>query len=862
MKALDVQSLLFVPLMREGEAIGAIGVGKSGTEPYADTKIELLKTFADQAVIAIENVRLFNEKTRLLEETQQRNAELAIVNQVSQALVAEPNLEALVQMVGEQLRQTFNADIAYVALLDPVTKVIHFPYEYGEQFTLLNLGEGLTSKIIESGKPLLINQDIEERRAALGATLIGRSARSYLGVPILSGNRATGVISVQSTQEEGRFNENDQRLLSTIAANVGAAIQNARLLDETNRQKQYFEALFENSPAAIVIIGTDSTVLSWNPAAEKLFGYTPEEAIGRNVDNLVAWEEDLHREAMDYSQRGLSGGTFQAITRRTRKDGSVVDVDLLGVPIDVLGERVGVYAIYHDITDLQRARQEAIAANEAKSAFLANMSHELRTPLNAIIGFTRIVRRKGEGALPEKQLENLEKVLVSADHLLGLINTVLDISKIEAGRMEVQASNFELRPLVDLVTATSQPLLRKGVQLESQIPPDLPSIYSDQEKIKQILLNLLSNAAKFTHQGHISLSARKEGALVIVDVSDSGIGVSEEALRTIFDEFQQADSSTTRQYGGTGLGLSISRRLARLLGGDLTATSRLGEGSTFTLSLPIHYGIPAASPGEALHHTEPIEISGKPLVLVIDDDPHVHHLLQENLGEAGYQVIGTSSGDDGVRLAHEFLPYAITLDIMMPQKDGWQVLQELKSDVHTRHIPVILLTIVEEKALGFRLGAADYLVKPLDEDAILSALRRLEITPDCAPPHRLLVADDDPNVVDMVRQLIGDLPCEIQAVQDGMEALEAIRAHPPDVILLDLMMPRLDGFGVIDELQKDPQLKNIPVIVLTAKALGAADREMLRDKVIKIIEKNGLDGNSLVEEIRRTLARFAHLQES
>ncbi|OGO33908.1 MAG: hypothetical protein A2Z16_07425 [Chloroflexi bacterium RBG_16_54_18] len=794
------------------------------------------------------------ETQRLLKETEQRAAELQTVNTVSQALVAEIELDALIQLTGEQIHRIFNVEIVYLALLDRQTNLIRFPYQIGESFTTLRYGEGMASKILETGQPMLINQDVDKSRRDLGVADLGRPSCSYLAVPIIANNEAIGVISVQDTQLEGRFSENDLHLLTTIAANVGTAIRNASLFNEIKKRKEYYEAVITNSPAAIVTMDMDVKVKAWNPAAERLFGYTEVEARGRIVDDLVATTPKLHAEATSISENSLKENfVHTTITQRTRKDGSLVDVEILGLPVIVGGLTDGFVVIYHDITELQRARQEAIAANQAKSAFLANMSHELRTPLNAIIGFTRIVRRKSEAILPAKQLDNLDKVLISADHLLNLINTVLDISKIEAGRMDVQPSHFNLQPLVDLVTSASQPLLKPGVRLESKIPSNLPALFSDQSMLKQMLINLLSNAAKFTHQGKISLQARQAGDNLLIDVQDSGIGISAEAVERIFEEFQQADSSTTRLYGGTGLGLSISRRLARLLGGDLTAASQEGSGSTFTLSIPIHFYAAPSTAAASLPERELPAGDARPLILAIDDNPDVHNLLEAHLSEAGYRLATAMSGDEGVLQARQLQPFAITLDIMMPDKDGWQVLHELKSDPLTSHIPVILHTIVDKQALGFRLGAVDYLVKPLDENALLASLERLERGRDNQPARRLLVVDDDPNVADLVQQILEPSLYQVDTARDGLQAFAALEAHLPDTILLDLMMPQLDGFGFLERFSHESRWKDIPVIILTSRNLTAADREVLKDRVAAIIQKNGLDSETLLNEIQAVL---------
>ena len=337
-------------------------------------------------------------------------------------------------------------------------------------------------------------------------------------------------------------------------------------------------------------------------------------------------------------------------------------------------------------------------------------------------------------------------------------------------------------------------------------------------------------------------------------VADTGIGIPEEALPHIFEEFRQVDSSTTREYGGTGLGLTISRHLARLMGGDITVQSTLGVGSTFTVTLPQRYR--SAEPAERLT-IEPTPVAATvtpehaPVVLAIDDDPNVLYLLQENLTEAGYQVIGAAHGTEGLQQARQRKPLAIILDILMPHKDGWQVLHELKADVATRDIPVILLSIVDQKDLGYRLGAFDYLLKPFDREAILATLRRIS-----PARHRLLVVDDDPHVVDLVRQLLEGQPYEIAAAVDGQAALEAMAQRQTDVILLDLLMPRLDGFGVLEYLHHTPRYRDIPVIVLTAKTCTAEEQALLHTRVRTVIQKQGLERDRLLQEVRAALLAY------
>jgi signal transduction histidine kinase/CheY-like chemotaxis protein/HAMP domain-containing protein len=630
-------------------------------------------------------------------------------------------------------------------------------------------------------------------------------------------------------------------------------VERARLAEEGDRQRRMIETSIETIPDGFVLYDADDRLVLCNSKFREL---TPDIAdvivpgvafvnvlhalVDRKVVDLEGQsaEEWIAERLHQHTDPGgfpeyLYNGSWVRISERRTPDGSTVSVL---TDITELKQRQA---------ELQQAMEQAAAASEHKSQFLASMSHELRTPLNAIIGLTEMMAANAARFGTEKVQEPLKRVHGAGTHLLGLINQVLDLSKIEAGKLEFSPESVSLAPLVDEVIGTAGQLAKQNDnRLVAECQENLGTLTVDPMRLRQILLNLLSNACKFTKQGEVKLRARRVadgGNWVEFAVSDTGIGMTPEQLGKLFQEFSQAEASTAKRYGGTGLGLAITRKLARMMGGDVTVTSQLGQGSVFTVRLPAGADAPAR---RAADGSRPANVG---CVLVIDDDATARELLAEHIAAAGFAVETAAGGLEGLRRARELRPICITLDVMMPDLDGWSVLAALRQDSALAEIPVIMVTILDEQRRAAALGAAGYLNKPIDRARLDRLLGRFRAP---ARPTRVLMVDDDRDQRERTRRWLDGPQWIVLEAANGREALARLREGAPDLILLDLMMPEMDGFEVVAALQQEPAWRDIPVIVITARDLDAADRERLNSGVQSVLVKESFRPADLVDRIR------------
>ena len=640
--------------------------------------------------------------------------------------------------------------------------------------------------------------------------------------------------------------------------------QAEQAIQESERR---LRVIAEAAPMAVLIITFDDGIIRYaNQRFSEMFEIEGSSALGLQAKTLYAdpqhrehfigaLTEHGHVEGIEMLFKRAGGEEFWALMASQR-------VEFDGRPAMITG--------LADISDRKRMESElhkAIWASEqatrAKSDFVASMSHELRTPLNAIIGYSEILFEDAQSAGRESETADLRKIQDAGKHLLGLIDNILDLSKIEAGKMTLYLETFELRPMIDSVAATVTALAKKtGNVLVVNCADEVGTMHSDLTKVRQILFNLLSNACKFTQNGTITLTALRDTNEAVdwieFQVRDTGIGMTPDQQAKVFEAFTQADNSTTRTYGGTGLGLAITKSFCRLMGGDVTLSSEAGKGTTFMVRMPAvtraasDTAVSAAEKrSEGPQVTEP---EHAPIVLVVDDDPNARELLRRHLQRGGYAVRMAANGEEALQLARTLQPDVVTLDALMPQMDGWAVLSAMKEDAALAEIPVIMVTIVDNQSIGFSLGAADYLIKPIDRDRLVRAVEKC--CPRGALRHVLIVEDDAATSELMARALRG-IDCTVTQAENGRVGLERLNEALPDAILLDLMMPEMDGFEFIARVRAEPRWQRIPVIVVTAKTLTAEDLARLNGHVQHLVHKGEYSGKAVLAALDDLVPRHA-----
>ncbi|MBT3809673.1 MAG: response regulator [Rhodospirillaceae bacterium] len=822
------------------------------------------------------------------------------------------NFEDLLSQAVGRVKWVFDFERCTLALRNPDEETYDFrtlldTRRGSELFSVgdVPLSQGLSGEVMSSGQMKLFTDKsaaADGIASALDPALANGEMGSVLALPLEAYGQVLGCMTFGATRENC-FSDEDVKIAVQFATHLGLAIDRWRQTDalqgevsERRRAESELAALIEELQTANVDVEAARTQL-----------YDAIEAISEgfalfDTEDRFVLSNSVYKEYFrgvtdkiepgapwaEFFRTGLKRGVIERTadtieaeieeTKVIRHGGRSLERQLGEGRWLRVGHRPtetgGLVTVYTDITELKErerqlgelvdslagARDEAMEATRTKSQFLANMSHELRTPLNAVIGIAEMLQEEAVDDGLKDFVEPLERINKAGIHLLNLINEILDLSKIEAGRVEFETGNIEVDALVGEVATMVQSLADQNSNtLMVDCADDAGAIHGDPTRVRQVVFNLLSNACKFTENGKVNLRVRRQagdaGEMINFEVSDTGIGISEQQVERLFQEFSQADASTTRKYGGTGLGLAISQRLCRLMGGDVTVESELGKGTTFTACIPVHVAGTSSADLDDVHRDHSATTDQAPrgnLVLVIDDDPTVRDLMRRHLEHDGAEVITADGGVEGLRLARERLPSVITLDVLMPDMDGWRVLRELKADKDLALIPVVMVTMLDDKNKGYALGVSDYLNKPVSREQLRSMVERFLV--NSAGAH-VLVVEDDETARTMMRRILVSEGCLVSEAVNGRRALERVSDERPDLILLDLMMPEMNGFEFLQELRANPETIDIPVIVVTAADLTEADRLRLNGGVEQVLQKSEFDREKLLDEVRRQVAR-------
>jgi PAS domain S-box-containing protein len=656
-------------------------------------------------------------------------------------------------------------------------------------------------------------------------------------------------------------------LIALGLGSVGARFW--RRLRDSERQTR---TVIETAHDAFIAFDDDGVVTDWNRQSEATFGWTRSEALGAPLRDLVI-PERYREEHVSRLERFRATG--EGVILGKRLEMTAINRSGQELPIEVTiaavqsGKKHYLNAFIRDVTEQKQYKEgieqknreldlrnrEVERANQLKSQFLASMSHELRTPLNAILGFSDLLADGTAGSLTEKQSRWVNHISKGGKHLLQLINDILDLAKIEAGQVELEIEPFKVNAaLPEVISNIRQIAMTKRIRLEIDCDPEL-QVKADRLRFKQILYNLLSNAVKFTAEGgRIRVEGKRGSTQAEFTVADSGVGIRAEELGVIFDEFRQVGDTTRGVREGTGLGLAITKRLVEQQGGLIRVESTFGEGTRFTFTLPVSDEPIVGAPSDS---SSTADESDRPLVLIVDDEPAACELISGYLNPEGYLTATAHSGLEAINFARKLRPACITLDILMPSGSGWETLHELRQHPETQDIPIIVVSIVDQRRLGLALGAMDYLVKPVEREALLSCVQR-RARPRSGTVAHCVAVDDDPAALRLMADTLAQAGFSVALATNGREALQAMRSKRTDLLLLDLVMPIMDGFEVVREAADDPALRDIPIVVLTAKTLTQEEMDLLGRTTQGVFRKDSEWRAGLIASVHRIVARQAH----
>lgn len=910
------ETLVLVPIAAGPEVIGVINMGLKEEHPtLSGDEMRIAETIVLQASTAIQNSRLFDQTQTALTETAnlyQASAELNTAQtfeDISSILqrysIAGQNSDYVnislfsENWTEENTPQSIIPSMQWTKDLGKQSAFENFPHNLSEWESI--------DEILKSDRMILIedlrtDERVDKTIRNFFVDQIGSS--SFLSVPLVSAGQWIGQI-LASFPAPVAASASDIRRLMAMSGQAAVTIQNIRLLDETARRAGQLATAAEIAREASGTLEVETLLNKAVNLVRDRFGYYHASIfLTEGLDATVrASTGEAGRQLVEskHTLKAEIGGSIIGNVTFTGEPLVVNDVKAdpthrphpllpdtraeIGIPLkighriigalDVQAVEVNAFndddiAVLQTLVDqiavavdnarsfevAQAAVEEMREVDRLKSEFLANMSHELRTPLNSIIGFSRVILKGIDGPINDLQEQDLESIHNSGQHLLDLINNILDLSKIEAGKMELSIEEVPLKDIINSTVSTARGLVQENaIRLLDETPDDLPVVLADRTRLRQILLNLLQNATKFIEGGHIkvfydTVTDEETGSkMAQLKVEDTGIGISQEDQSKLFQRFSQVDSSLTRKVGGSGLGLSITQHLVEMQGGKIWLESEEGKGSTFFFTIPIVGEIP-----ETESTKDEIITEERKIVVSIDDDEKVINLYRRYLGTHGFQVVAITDPTIALDQVKKIKPHAITVDIMMPNKDGWQVIGDIKADPETKDIPVVICSIVEDKDKGFSLGASDYLVKPILEDEMVNSIKRLR-TNGNSKVQEILVIDDDPDVHQLVERSLQSTgnDFKFRFASGGMKGLEEIKKSTPDAVILDLFMPDLDGFSVLETMKGDAGMKKIPVIILTSADLKDEERELLNNYKQELLKKDFLKPEELKESIDRAM---------